>query len=211
MADELQSLIDRIQREGIAKAEQEAATLVASAKEKAADIVKTAEAQAQQLLQKAEREAEVFTARSAVTLTHAARDVLIDIGRSLASLFDSVIRRQVDAAMTPETLGEMLARMAEAYAAHGLKENRLAVLLSPDDRKALARLIDTGAAAALKDGVTLRADDGIAGGFRLSLRDGQVEHDFTAASVADAIGALVKPELAELAHRAARELTAESK
>ena len=45
MAEELQALLDRIQTEGVAKAETEAARIVEEAKKKAADLVAKARAE----------------------------------------------------------------------------------------------------------------------------------------------------------------------
>jgi len=211
MADELQGLIERIQREGVEKADADAATIITRAKAKAAEIVKTAEAQAQALLKQAETDAQVYTARSTITLNQAARDVLIAVGQGLESILDEVVRKQVGQALAPDTLKAMLGRMAQAYAAQGMAENRLAVLLSPDDQQSLARLVEAGVRDALGQGVDLRADDRIAKGFRISIQDGRVVHDFTEETIAAAIGALLKPHLAEIVHRAAQGVAAGSK
>lgn len=204
MADELQSLIERIQREGIEKAETDAAAIVSHAKVKAAEIVKAAEAQAQALLKKADVEARVYAERSAVTLTQVARDVLIAVGQGLESILEQVIREQVGPALSPETMKNMLSQIAQSYAARGMTENRLTVLLSPDDRQSLARLVEAGVRNAFGQGVELIADDRIVKGFKLSIRDGQVVHDFTQAAIAEAMGALLKPHLARIVHRAAQ-------
>ncbi|MCG2658938.1 MAG: ATPase [Kiritimatiellae bacterium] len=204
MADELQSLIERIQREGVEKAEAEAAAIVTRAKTKAAEIVKTAEAQAQALLKQADIDAQVYTERSTITLTQAARDVLIAVGQGLESILEEVVRKQVGKALSPETLKAMLGQIAQAYAAHGMAENRLTVLLSLDDQQKLARMVEAGVRDALGQGVDLRADDRIVKGFRISIQDGRVVHDFTEAAIAEAIGALLKPHLAQIVHRAAQ-------
>jgi len=211
MADELQSLIERIQREGVEKAEADAAAIVTRAKAKAAEIVKAAEAQAQALLKKADADARVYTERSTVTLRQAARDVLIAVGQGLESILDEVVRKQVGQALSPETLKAMLGRIAQAYASHGMAENRLTVLLSPDDQQKLAQLAEAGGRDALGHGVELRADDRIVKGFRISVQDGRVVHDFTQGTIAEAMGAMLKPHLAEIVHRAAQGVAAGSK
>lgn len=211
MADELQSLIARIQREGIEKAEADAAALVARAKAKAVEIVKAAETQAQARLKQADADARVYTERSTITLTQAARDVLIAVGQGLESILDDVVRKQVGQALSPETLKAMLGRIAQAYAARGMTENRLAVLLSPEDQKSLARLVEAGVRDALGQGVDLRADDRIVKGFRISIQDGRVVHDFTEGAIAEAIGELLKPHLAQIVHRAAQSVATGSK
>lgn len=204
MADELQSLIERIQREGVEKAEADAAVIVTRAKAKASEIIKAAEAQAQVLLKQADADARVYTERSTITLTQAARDVLLAVGQGLESILNEVVRKQVGQALSPETLQVMLGRIAQAYAAHGMNENRLTVLLSPDDQQSLERLVEAGVCDALGQGVDLRADDRIVKGFRISIQDGHVVHDFTQGTIAAAIGELLKPHLAEIVHRAAQ-------
>jgi V/A-type H+-transporting ATPase subunit E len=204
MADELQSLIERIRREGVEKAEADAATIVTGAKAKAGEIIKAAEAQAQALLKQADADARVYTERSAITLAQAARDALIAVGQGLESILDEVIHKQVGQELSPETMKTMLGRIAQAYAAGGMTENRLTVLLSPEDHRNLTRLVEAGVRDALGQGVELRADDRIVNGFRLSFKDGRVVHDFTEAAIAAAIGALLKPHLAEIVHRVAQ-------
>ncbi|MFH1476313.1 MAG: ATPase [Verrucomicrobiota bacterium] len=208
MAEELKSLIERIQREGVEKAEADAAAIVTRAKAKAAEIVKSAEAQAQALLKQADADARVYAERSTTTLTQAARDVLIAVGQGLESILDEVIRKQVGQALAPETLKTMLGRIAQAYVEHGMTENRLTALLSPEDQQNLIRLVEAGVRDALGQGMDLRADDRIVKGFRISIQDGRVVHDFTAAAIAEAIGALLKPHLAEIVHRAAQGVAA---
>lgn len=204
MADELQSLIERIQREGVEKAEADAAAIVTRAKTKALEIVKAAEAQAQVLLKQADADAQVYTERSTITLTQAARDVLIAVGQGLESILNEVVCQQVGKALSPETLKAMLIRIAQAYAKRGMTENRLTVLLSPDDQQSLTRLVEAGVRDTMGQGVDLHADDRIVKGFWISIREGHVVHDFTQAAIAEAIGALLKPHLAEIVHRVAQ-------
>lgn len=210
MADELQSLIERIQREGVEKAAAETEAIVKHAKAQAVEIIKAAEMQAQVLLQKAEADAQVYTKRSVITLSQAARDVLIAVGQGLEKIIDDVVRQQVGQALSPDTLQTMLGRLVQAYAAHGMTENRLTVLLSPDDQQKLARLVEAGVRAALGQGVELCADARIAKGFRISTQNGRVVDDFTEEAIAEAIGRLLKPQLAEIVHRVAQSVVTQS-
>ena len=68
MAEDLQYLMERIQKDAVDKAETEAAAIIARAKDKAAEIVKAAEAEASARLEKADKDAEAFTERSERTL-----------------------------------------------------------------------------------------------------------------------------------------------
>ena len=56
MAEQLQGLLDRIQRDGVDKAKAEAETIIADARIKAADLIADAEAKAATLRQAEERD-----------------------------------------------------------------------------------------------------------------------------------------------------------
>lgn len=203
MPDDLQGLLDRIQKDGVAKADAEAAEILARAKAKAAERVKAAEAEAKALRDKAEAEAKQFVERGTVTLRQAARDLLLSLGRGLEALLDQAILRSVDAALDPNTLKSLLVKVVEAYAAQGLAENRLAVLLSPEDHRTLGAAIQAELRTLLKEQVVVQPDERLSGGFTLSVQDGRVEYDLSPAALADAIGALLKPPLSEIVRRAA--------
>ena len=85
MAEDLQNLLDRIQKDGVEQAEAQAETILAQARDKAAAILREAEKQAAETRVGAEKDAEVFVERSTKTLEQAARDFLISVGRSVES------------------------------------------------------------------------------------------------------------------------------
>ena len=68
MSEELQSLLDRIQRDGVAKAEARAAEIVSAAEQKASGIVAEAEKKAAEIRAAAEADAETSARRSAESL-----------------------------------------------------------------------------------------------------------------------------------------------
>ena len=74
MAEELQSLIEKINRDGVEKANAEAARIVAAAKEQAAAIVKEAKEEADKAAKTAKEEADHSAERAKETLRQVARD-----------------------------------------------------------------------------------------------------------------------------------------
>ena len=206
MAEEqLQHLIEQIQREAIAQADAEAAQLLARAKEKAAALVKDAEAQAAALLEKAQKDAEVFAERSTRTLEQAARDLLITVGQGVDHILQDLAGEAVDRALDPATLQRMLTTIVEAYCAKEGREGRLEFLLGEKDRKELTAFFAAQYRQHLLQGVEIRTDDGILKGFRVALRDGNVYHEFTGPAIAEALVHFLRPHLAEIVHRAAQQ------
>ncbi len=205
MAEELQHLIERIQKEAVDQADQQAAQIASQAKAKAAAIVKEAEEKARALLAKAEKDAEVFTERSTRTLEQAARDLLISVGQGVENILADLVDEGVEKALSPKVLEQMLVKMAEAYAAHQGTEGSIDLLIGPQDQKELVQYFADQYRQRLVHGVELHVDNGIFKGFKVSFREGNVYHDFTKAAIAESLANFLKPQLAEIVHRVARE------
>ena len=116
MAEELQPLLDQIRKEGVDKAEAEAAEILSKAKEKAAQMVREAEAKAKELVAKAETDSEVFTQRSIATLEQSARDVLITVGQGIENILSELVAESVDQALGIEVLEKIMVSMAASCA-----------------------------------------------------------------------------------------------
>ena len=99
MAEELQSLIEKINRDGVEKANAEAERIIAAAKEKAAEIVKAAKDEADRYEAAAKDEAQASAARAEETLRQAARDVVISVEGAVQRLLERLLSADVDAAL----------------------------------------------------------------------------------------------------------------
>lgn len=205
MAEELQHLIERIQKEAVDAADQKATQIVSQAREKAAALVKEAEEKAKALLAKAEKDAGVFTERSTRTLEQAARDLLISVGQGVENILSDIVDEAVEKALNPKVLEQMLVKMAEAYAAHQGAEGHIDLLIGPDDQKELVQFFADQYRQRLVHGVELHVDNGIFKGFKVSFRESNVYHDFTKEAIAESLANFLKPQLAEIVHRVARE------
>ena len=209
MEEELQSLLARIQSEGIDKAQVEAADIVAAAEDKARAIVNAAEQRAADLMTTAERDSLLFQERSRQALDQVGRDFLIGVRNDLDEVLSAGVREVVGEALTPETMAEMIVKMAEAYGAKDLRENRVEVLLSPEDQKEFARLALGSYQERLGGGIEIRAVKGISHGFRISFSDGSLHHDFTQDALAASLSQLLKPPLNDIVAAAGSSATAE--
>lgn len=205
MEEQLQSLLDRIRREGVERAEAEAAAIVARADERAALIVEEAEAEARRLRLEAETDAEAARERAEKALEQAARDFLLSLRRRIEAVLRESLRATVAGALTPQTVAEMLVRLADAYAAHDMNESRVDVLLSAEDRERLAALVMEQYRDLVDQGLTLRTDDKLDKGFRVAFTDDTLYHDFSLTALAEALAPVLKSPLAEIVARAAAE------
>lgn len=205
MAEELQSLIERIQKEGIRKAEEEADKIIGESKEKAARIIKEAEKEAETIKNKGKEEADVFLKRSTTTLQQAARDILISIGKGIEDIFQNLISDTTGETLSPEAILKIVVEMAGAYVEKGFTTNNITLLVSPSDQDALKKLYIEKYKEKIATEVVISSDDSIIKGFKISFKDGRIHHDFTREAIAEALSFLVRPQLAEIVAKAAAE------
>jgi V/A-type H+-transporting ATPase subunit E len=202
MAEELQHLIDRIRKEGVETGEQEAQALVAKAKEQAAGIVADAQKQAQALVAKAESDAQAFAERGRKTLEQAARDLLISVADSVGKVVTGIVDAKVGEALSPETVAQMLVKIAEQYAKNGGTQD-LDALVSEKDLAALKGCLAKEYGGKLAVGIDVASDREIFKGFRVGVKGGQVFHDFSKDAIAESLANFLRPELAGLVKKAA--------
>lgn len=197
MADDLQYLIDRIQKEAIDKADSEATSIINAAKEKATSIIQDAEAQAKAKLEQADKDAQIYTERSERSLEQSARDVLITVGKSLEKMILDLLSLQVETSLSEDTIKELLLSLAKNYTSD------VQVALSDSDAKKLTSFILGEFKKEVAAGVQVESDSNVRFGFRIKLDGGKVSHEFTNESMADALSALLRPQLAKVVTAAA--------
>jgi V/A-type H+-transporting ATPase subunit E len=203
MAEELQPLLDQIRKEGVDKAEAEAAEILSQSKEQAAKTVREAEARAKELVAKAETDAEVFTQRSIATLEQAARDVLITVGQGIENILSEIVTASVDEALGIEVLEKMMVNMAKSCAdQHG--ETRIELLVSEADQNELVKFFASKYSDKMVEGIELHVDNEILKGFKVSFADDHVYLDFTQEAIAEALTAFLRPKLADIVGRVAK-------
>ena len=187
MAEELQSLIEKINRDGVEKANAEKERIIAEAKEQAAAIVKAAKEDASKFAAAAKAEADAAAERAKVTLTQAARDAVISVEGAVTKLLENLLAANVNAALAdPAT--------AATIAADAVKE-----LVGTGEIAAGAKVADAlKAQLANKAGFTVVMDETLNTGFTVKLDGGRVEHDFTGAAVASELAKRLRPDLAAL-------------
>ena len=198
MAENLQNLLERIQKEGVQTAEQKADQIIKDAEAKAQSILNDAKTQAQSDVAKAETEAKSFDAHAKQSIQQAARDVVLSVQRQIDKTLQSIVRQKVSEALSADGLKNIVLKVAEAYAKGLPNEARIEVLLSEDERRAIGDALVAEFGKSAQTGLTVSASDTIISGFSLSVVDGNVEHDFSGEAVTEALCALLRPRLAEL-------------
>ena len=187
MAEELQSLIEKINRDGVEKAAAESEKIISSAKEQAAAIVKAAKEEAARYAVAAEADAKASAERAQETLRQAARDAVISVEGSVTRLLEKILASNVNAALSdPATAAAIAGEAVRDVVASG------EISATPKIAEALK------AQLAAKANLTVVMDETHGTGFNVKLDGGRVEHDFTGAMVAAELAKRLRPDLAAL-------------
>lgn len=203
MAENLQHLLERIQKDGIEKAEAEAQSIVSKAREQAAAMLKEAEEKRQAFLAKAEQDADLFVERGRKSLEQAARDVVLSVKEAVKNTLQAVVEDRVRPALDSDMLPEMIAKVVESYASQSA--GGMDILVSKADRERVVDYFMKELQDAIHQGCTIRGSERIVSGFQVSMDHGRVWHDFSGTAIAEAMSALVRPHLAEIVRAAGEE------
>jgi V/A-type H+-transporting ATPase subunit E len=205
MGEELQHLIERIQREAVDTGEKQATQIVAQAKEQAAALVREAEQKAAAHLAKAEQDAKQFTERSLQTLRQASRDLLISVGQGVENILGNLAVEAAGEALTIETVQQMLVKLAESYVGRNDRDRRIEVQLSAEDQARLVTFFKDRYHDRLQRGIEIRGDERVLKGFKVSFDAGHLTHNFTQEAIGEALANFLRPHLADIVYQVARE------
>lgn len=184
--EDLQSLLEKINREGVEKAQAKAAEIEAEARKKAAAIVAEAEAKAEKTAGEAEKHAAEHAARAAETIRQAARDTVIETHAAITKSLEKLLAGHVTEAMNDEATVRALvsAHIASFAGGEVVCTGKLAGALAAE--------------LAGKGEFKVTADETVGSGFTVKIDGGRIEHTFTAEAVAAEIAKRLRPDLAAL-------------
>lgn len=192
MTQDLQQLLDKIQRDGVDKAKSEADKILEKANAQAQALLANAKDEAERTIANARHEAEAFERRAEETVRQSARDTILTVEKSVTALLTRLLVNDVNAALNSTELTLRLTMEAvRAYLAdHAAVEVAAAAKLADALRAKLA-------AEAVR-GVTVVFDETAGTGFCVRLANGRIEHTFTGAAIAEALARQLRPRLAAL-------------
>jgi len=190
MSEDLQSLLEKINREGVEKANAKAEEIVSAAKAKAEATVKAARAEAEAAKAESEKAAADYAARAAETISQAARDTILKVGEAVTRLLTELLAKDVEKALgDPTTVQKLVGEAIQGLV--GKTEVAVPAKLAPALKAQLAA----------QGNFTVVTDDTLGTGFAVRLDNGRVEHAFTGEAIATELARRLRPDLAKLVVR----------
>ena len=201
---QLQELIDKIKKDGVAAAEKESAKIIAASEKKAESIIADAQAKADQIIKSAKSETEKMEKASEEAIIQAGRNMLLSFKDSLIAELDGLIQAETTKAVSKDVLGKLIPETVKLWAKNS-DASELSVLLSEKDLKALEKSLTASLKAEIKKGLEIKPDKTLAAGFRIGVKNGAAYYDYSAESLAEMFAAYLNPKVAGLMKVAAKD------
>jgi len=199
---QLQELIDKIKRDGVSSAENEAKEIVSKAEKQAAAILKEAEEKADSIIKNARAETERMEKASEDAITQAGRNLIISFRDGINKELSALVSAETEKVFDKDLLKKLVPETVKAWAANPDAKD-VSVLLSAKDLKALESGFKTALKTQISKGLEIKADASLASGFRIGAKDGSAFYDFSADEVAGLFSAYLNPRTTELMKKAA--------
>ncbi|MDR2516252.1 MAG: V-type ATP synthase subunit E [Spirochaetaceae bacterium] len=193
MEIQLQELIDKIKRDGIESASQEAARLKTQAEDEARRIVDAARREAESIVSQAKTDAERAEKAGIAAVGQAARNVVLSFRTEIQAILDRIVARETTAALSGDLLASVLPDILRGWSGG----DELSLILPEPALGKITAYFNEKIAGELTRGIELKSDRNLAAGFRIANRDGSAYYDFSAESVAELLSAYLNPRLAE--------------
>jgi len=197
---QVQELINKIKKDGIESASEEAARIKREAEAEAKQLVEAAQKEAAEIISKGKQDAERSEKAGVAALGQASRNLVLAFKGEIQTLLDDLVAAQVGKSYTDDVLKAVIPELIKSWSVKrsGGGANSLAVLLPEASLGKVQAFFKTKLAAELKKGLELKADRNLTGGFRIAQKDGSAYYDFSADSVAEMLCAYLNPKLAEI-------------
>ena len=196
MAEEIKSLIEKIQQDGIKVAEEKAKAIEEQAKKQAGQILQNARIQAERLFSETKDDLAKMEEKQKTLLAQAGRDLLLALKKEINAILERLIIQEIQATLTPEVMASILGQTIKEHGKDGKED--IIITLKKVDLDKLEKYFLSKLKEEVKKGILLRPSEEIRGGFIISFDNAKSYFDFSDKALSEYIGTYLKPKLAEL-------------
>ncbi|MBU1005978.1 MAG: hypothetical protein KKH08_00120 [Candidatus Omnitrophica bacterium] len=198
MSEKLKELLNKINEEGLKRAEEKARTIDAEARKNAETTLKDAKKEANKIIENARVEASKTKESVERALKQAARDLMLSLKDEIRKTLDKIIAADAAKALSPEDIAGILKDLIEGYAGKGGKVSDIKVLLNSADLEKLNKSFTAKLKESIKSGLELKPAQNINAGFSISFDKGKSFFDFTDEGLKEALSAYLNPEVQKI-------------
>ncbi|MBN2831527.1 MAG: hypothetical protein JXL82_04570 [Candidatus Omnitrophica bacterium] len=197
MPEEIKGLIEKIQREGVQKAQEEGYKIVKEAKEASVKILEAAKREADSIIQRAKSEAQRLKESTDVSLKQAGRDFLIALRAQINSMLKKIVIQNTSEALSVHEMSRIIDTLIKEYCKKE-KADKIEVVLSKDDLVKMKGSFLGKLSESMAKNITFKSSDNISAGFTISFDSGKSHFDFSDQALAEYISSYLNKELANI-------------
>jgi V/A-type H+-transporting ATPase subunit E len=198
---QLQEFIEKVKKDGIEQASEEAARIKSGAEAEAKRIVEAASKEAAGIVEKGKQDAERFEKAAEAAVGQASRNLILSFKGEIETILDKIIAKNAQTALNDDALKMLIPEVVKGLSSG---KDTVDVILNETQLKSLENWAKGALSAEISKGLEIKAGKNLAAGFRVALKDGSAYYDFSAQAVADALGAYLNPRLAEIVKDSAK-------
>jgi V/A-type H+-transporting ATPase subunit E len=202
MEIQVQELIDKIKKDGIKVATDEASRIKADAEAEARRIIESAKKEADDLISRGKQDAQRSEKAGVAALEQASRNLILAFRDEIQALLNRIVNTHVSASYNEDILKATLPDLIKSWAAKG--SNDIAVILPEGELSKLQGFFSDKLSGELSKGVELKSNRKLTSGFHISNKEGSVYYDFSAEAVAGLLSTYLNPKLADLVKEASK-------
>ena len=203
MDTQVEELIDRIKRDGVAAAENSASKTISEAQKEAEKIISNAKAEADKIIRQAKDETERLQKSGEDAIRQAGRNLLIAFRDSIQKELSTLVNDEVSAVYSKDMLVKLVPEVIKEWVKNTSAED-VSVLLNEKDLKQVEDGLKAALKAEISKGLTVGVDNSVAAGFRIGVKDGAAFYDYSADSVAELFSSYLNPRIAKLMKEASK-------
>lgn len=196
MSEELQSLLEKINSDGVMKANAQRTAIIAKAEADAEAIVAEARKKAEELKKEAEVEAETLQKRAESAINQAARDVVLKLKAELESRISAAVAGAAEETMTPAFMAELVKSLGASFLAD--PDADVTVIASVKDAAALDAALKGALVSSLKKQPRVLAESTIRGGMEVNFTGSELYFDFSTEALTGLLAEYTAPKIAAI-------------
>lgn len=201
---QLQELIDKIKKDGVASAETESAKIISDAEKNAEKIIADAQEKAAEIVKNAKAETERMEKASEEAIVQAGRNMLLSFKDSIINELEGLIKTETENVQTKDLLVTLIPETVKAWSKNA-DASELSVLLAEKDLKTLESALVSELKAEISKGLEIKPDKTLSAGFRIGVKNGAAYYDYSAESLSEMFAAYLNPKVAALIKIAAKD------
>jgi len=194
MEIQIQELIDKIKKDGIKTATEDANKIKAEAEKEAKRILDSAKRDADDIINRGKTDAERSEKAGIAALQQASRNLILSFKDEVQALLDKIVKEAVNNNYNDDVIKQALPQILTSWSEKGT--DNLAVILPENELSRLQGFFNDRLAGELQKGLELKSNRKLASGFRISNKEGSVFYDFTSEAVANLLSGYLNTKLA---------------